>query len=45
MASGGGDGKSLSEAETSGTCDVPEEAEEASLGGVTALCWKPQPGA
>lgn len=41
-ATGDGDGKSLSGAGTSGTCNFLEEAEEAPLGEVTALCWKPQ---
>lgn len=45
MAGGGGDRKGLSGAGTSGTRDIPEEAEEASLGGIGALCWKPQLGA
>jgi len=40
-----GVGKAFSGAGTSGTRDFLEEAEDVSLGGMTALCWKPQLGA
>lgn len=39
---GGGDGKSLSGAGTSGTRDVTEEPEEVSLQGIINLCLKLQ---